>query len=94
MIVIGMIIVDRYDCTIIDHFTMPSDVYLGKVTLLVIIYLFLESINKAAEAWGIDCKRYEIRKYYPPLFILASTKVFICKYTRCTLQQIFQHIAS
>jgi len=22
----------------------------------------LDSINKAAEAWGVDCKRYEIRK--------------------------------
>jgi len=26
------------------------------------LFTLLDAINKAAEAWGVDCKRYEIRK--------------------------------
>jgi len=26
------------------------------------VFHLLDAINKAAEAWGVDCKRYEIRK--------------------------------
>ena len=29
---------------------------------LCLAIVILEAINKAAEAWGVDCKRYEIRK--------------------------------
>jgi len=26
------------------------------------LFTLLDAINKAAEAWGVDCKRYEISK--------------------------------
>ena len=39
------------------HELPPSDM------ALICSMVLLDSINKAAESWGVDCKRYEIRKW-------------------------------
>ena len=36
-----------------------------------------EAINKAAEAWGVDCKRYEIRELTKLYYTLLITKTSI-----------------
>lgn len=42
----------------------------------------VESINKASEAWGISCLRYEIRKL---LLVLVSIRKFYRNSCKCSL---------
>jgi len=46
----------------------------------ITVCVSLDAINKAAEAWGVDCKRYEIRKSSELNWALSlnfKTKLFI-----------------
>lgn len=56
----------EYAITQLAQTTMRSEI--GKITLDTVFrerellnIAIVEAINKAAEAWGVDCKRYEIR---------------------------------
>lgn len=77
--------------------TMRSE--LGKISLDKVFrereelnVSIVDSINKASEAWGIKCMRYEIRKWHEYLISIALYDLFRCLITKYSFKNLYLRV--
>lgn len=58
---------------------MNLQIILSSLHVYLISDYVSEAINKAADSWGIDAKRYEIREYDKKKYIAYKNVVFYFK---------------